>query len=537
VSEHSSFLRKIMYGCAIVVLLLPLSWLSQPATTKADAGGGAGGKLAQLRDDYKLSQANIGLIDPASETMKLATLGLRGVAANLLWEKAIEYKKKEDWTGLSATLEQITHLQPNFIAVWRFQAWNLSYNVSVEFDDYHNRYYWVIKGINFLKEGKAYNSEEPRLQWDIGWFIAQKIGRADEHKQYRRLFREDDDFNGSLPRSQRDNWLVGRTAFLDAQKMVDTKGIQIKGMSPLLFHDNPAKCMMNYAETLEDEGTHGEVAQNAWRKAGEEWDSYGARDLPTTYDLTIRLNDQELYERNAKAADEELEALAPGVKERLRKEKMKSLSKKERQAVELPEKDRSVEQAQLAQMCEDRIRPSANEIADHVKGADHAAALRIADAATNADFIAGVIDRYREVVNFKYWRLRCKAEQTADAVKARKLIFDGDRTFAAADLDGAVRQYDEGLQQWRKVLDAFPDLIAESAVVDDLMDVINHYRDILAQHNRQLPDDFVLQDVIDRDSANMNIGVPPKPKEKDQQPPGTPGSPTPEPEPVPKPKS
>jgi len=221
-SERTSFLRKVIYGCIIAVLLLPLAYLSQPATTESE-----GGVLARMRAEYKLTPAKLGEIDPASETIKLATLGLRGVAANLLWEKAIEYKKKEDWTGLSATLEQITHLQPNFIAVWRFQAWNLSYNVSVEFDDYRDRYFWVIKGINFLKEGKKYNAEDPRLMWDTGWFIAQKIGRADEHKQYRRLFREDDDFNGSLPRSQRDNWLVGRTEFIKAQQLVDGRGIPI----------------------------------------------------------------------------------------------------------------------------------------------------------------------------------------------------------------------------------------------------------------------------------------------------------------------
>ena len=44
-------------------------------------------------------------------------------------------------------------LQPNFVSVWVFQGWNLSYNVSVEFDDYHDRYRWVIKGIDFLKRG------------------------------------------------------------------------------------------------------------------------------------------------------------------------------------------------------------------------------------------------------------------------------------------------------------------------------------------------------------------------------------------------
>ena len=154
--------------------------------------------LAQLRTRYHLSQAQLGEIDPASVTIKLATLGLRGVAANILWEKATDYKMKKDWTNFGATLNQITKVQPNFVNVWINQAWNLSYNVSVEFDDYRERYRWVIKGFEFLKDGIKYNDRQPRLQWELGRMISQKIGKADEVKQYRRLFKEDDDFNAGV---------------------------------------------------------------------------------------------------------------------------------------------------------------------------------------------------------------------------------------------------------------------------------------------------------------------------------------------------
>ena len=132
----------------------------------------------KLREKYHLSQTQLGQIDPTSETIKLATLGLAGVAANILWAKATNYQKKKDWTNLSATLEQITKVQPHFIAVWRHQAWNLSYNVSAAFDDYHDKYHWVMRGIEFLREGVGYNENDARLRWDLGWFIGNKIGRA-----------------------------------------------------------------------------------------------------------------------------------------------------------------------------------------------------------------------------------------------------------------------------------------------------------------------------------------------------------------------
>ena len=103
----------------IAALLVPLSALSQPADSKSE-----GGKLARLRRDHDLSQADLGEIDPSSETIRLATLGLKPAAVALLWDRANHYKKVEDWTNLSATLEQMTKLQPNFYSVWDYQAHN-----------------------------------------------------------------------------------------------------------------------------------------------------------------------------------------------------------------------------------------------------------------------------------------------------------------------------------------------------------------------------------------------------------------------------
>ena len=200
-SERRSFYRKVAYGVAIAVLLFPLALLSSPASLNDE-----GGKLARLRNDpqHPLSQASLGEIDPASETMKMATLGLRGAAASVLWHKAHSFKKTEDWDNLGATLNQIAKLQPNYVSVWEYQAHNLSYNVSMEFDDYRQRYRWVKKGIEYLVDGTRYNRNHPkshsRLLWNVGWFCGHKIGIADEHRLYRRLFRDDDDFHDLLNR-------------------------------------------------------------------------------------------------------------------------------------------------------------------------------------------------------------------------------------------------------------------------------------------------------------------------------------------------
>ena len=99
-TERASFLRKIAYGVAIAILAVIMMWLSAPATTTRE-----GGKLAQLRKEYGLAQANLGNVDPASETIKLVTLGARNIAVNVLWHESNKAKMKEDWTKLAAALE------------------------------------------------------------------------------------------------------------------------------------------------------------------------------------------------------------------------------------------------------------------------------------------------------------------------------------------------------------------------------------------------------------------------------------------------
>ena len=92
-SRNRSFRRKIIYLIAIGLLLPVLYWLGHPeAQSTEDAKGSLGGKLAQIRSEQKLSQAQLGQIDPTSETIKLATFGLRPIAANLLWARANDYK-------------------------------------------------------------------------------------------------------------------------------------------------------------------------------------------------------------------------------------------------------------------------------------------------------------------------------------------------------------------------------------------------------------------------------------------------------------
>jgi hypothetical protein len=498
-NPRSTFVRKIGYLLAIVVLLVLLFWLGRPATDDAHgAQGTPGGKLAQLRQEYGLSQAQLGEVDPTSEAIKLATLGMRGVAANILWTKANEYKKKKDWTNLSATLNQITKLQPNFISVWKFQAWNLSYNVSAEFDDYRDRYAWVIKGIDFLKRGIRYNEYAPRLHWDVGWFTAQKIGRADERKQFRRLFKADDDYHGSRPVALRDNWLVGQEWFREAERIVDTGLGSMEGMSPLVFRSDAAMCQMNYAEALETDGTFGQVAKRAWMEAARQWNAYGAREIPSAYGVPIHLNDEERLEETLARKQEEFEAIAPEVREQIEAERRAALTEDQKEALEVPKQDRTPKQYDAARIAERTLAITYDDVVERLTGPKKAEAEELAEQLKEIEQRLTIIRRYRQIVNFEYWRLRAEVEQNDETLTARKLIYQGDRAFENGDLTTARDLYEKGLAAWRKVLDRFPALLDEGTTGEDLLLVIQRYQQILGQLDEKMPQPFILQDVIDQ---------------------------------------
>jgi hypothetical protein len=513
-TERRSFYRKVAYGLAIAVLLFPLALLSRPSTPpnpKTGSPGDQGGKLARLRNDpeHPLSQASLGEIDPASETMKLATLGLRGVAVNLLWEQANEYKKKEDWTNLTATLEQLAKLQPNFITFWKFQAWNLTYNVSVEFDDFRDRYSFVRRGIQFLKEGEKYNQNNPHLLWDLGWFIGQKIGRADEHVQYRRLFAKDDDFHpADLPLDQRDNWLVGKEYYKQGVNAVDNLGKSMGRKSPRIFYSSPAMSQMNYAEAIEEEGQF-DKARRAWIQAQEEWEEFGRLPIEHSTGVVLHLGEEEVLEERVEKMRKELDAISPGLRERMVAEKRAALAPEELAALDADPAKRTPQQAELVYLANRKIEVTDRELAERI-GKENPDMLK------HALLLAADIERehlrlrytinYKADSNYNYWYTRAKLEQSPNALAAREAMFNAARTFRQGDPFGARKLYEEGFAKWRLTFDEFPEIIEnDSSTGDDVIQYILKYRAVLDQMDEELGEEFPLWDVIERFDNEMKL--------------------------------
>jgi hypothetical protein len=503
--QNASFQRKVLYLGLIALLLIPLYVIGHPATSLKS---GRGGQLAQLRTDYDLSPAELGEIDPASESMKLATLGMKGVAANILLMKANHYKKTEEWEKLIAAVNQLVKLQPHFVKVWEYQSHNISYNVSVEHDDYKFRYGWVKKGIEFLTKGVRYNRHEPKMPWTVGWYTGQKIGRADEHKQFRRLFQDDKDFHATLSQyvpidtdargaDQRpDNWLTSRLWYENAYDIVETGRGRIRGKSPHIFYSDGPKALMNYANEIEVEGVLDEKAQYAWRRAGDEWYTYGDRIVPTSWGIRIRLNDKDAVDAEAQRFSDELDKLLPGLREEVRQEKIAALPKLEREAMNKDWTEIAGQmEAMRKQQAEAKTEVSYMDVAEASPTDVRARAFRLAKQAQAKETESTRIVAYRNNVNFNYWKARCAVEQLPKTVNARRHVFAAKEFMEDAELDSAKAEFELAWADWAETFNKHRELVNE-LTEDDLVEDIQAYMKLLGQLDEELPENFALQEVL-----------------------------------------
>ena len=514
-NQNNSLYRKVAYLAGIVALMLPLFWLGQPATR----GGGAesqGGKLEQLRREYGLGQAEIGDIDPASEAIRLATLGARGIATTMLWSKVNNDKMTEDWTAMGATLEQLAKLQPYFIKVWTYQAWNLTYNVSVELDDVKDRFFYVKRGIKYLLEGIVYNRDNPALLKDLGWFNGNKVGRADEHEIYRKLFKADDELHAPDVRSElRDNWLVSKDWYNQAVSAIDDKKKSLGQMNPTTFFSNPGKSQINYAEAIEQEGAFGERARLAWASGGRMWREYGNREMVSSIGVPIRLEDEEKWQAEERRLSDDLDALSPGLREQMVEEAKESLTPEEKRAKEKTE-ELDAKDYELISSADEKLVIMTEKLAARIARDQPELAAKVRRIASELEDVRKrirMIDSNSGVANYKYWRARCDLEQTPEALAAHQKCYEGKVAgILGPEPEKARALYEEAFDLWAKALAQFPELGPDSATGGDVMVYIEEYGKVLERldmslEDPELGDKFPLWDVIAQNDNDRSFAA------------------------------
>ncbi len=126
---------------------------------------------------------------PPEVALGIALGAFRGVFVNFLWIRANDLKQEGKFFELNQLAEAITRLQPRFPRVWVFHAWNMAYNISVSTQTRTERWYWVQKGIQLLRDkGIPANPNDMLLHKELAWIFLHKIGGVtDDANRYYKM--------------------------------------------------------------------------------------------------------------------------------------------------------------------------------------------------------------------------------------------------------------------------------------------------------------------------------------------------------------
>jgi hypothetical protein len=103
--------------------------------------------------------------------------GFRGLISNWLWMRASELQEDDKFFEAVQLSDWITQLEPHFSQVWVHEAWNMAFNISVKFKDSEDRWRWVRRGIELLRdEGLRYNPNDVLIHRELAWFFQFKMG-------------------------------------------------------------------------------------------------------------------------------------------------------------------------------------------------------------------------------------------------------------------------------------------------------------------------------------------------------------------------
>lgn len=143
-------------------------------------------------EDLELRDRDLGDAEVAGALAQVSLVGVRGFIVTGLWNKTITAQKRGEYHEMERSALLLTKVQPHFITPWVFQAWNISYNVSVETDKLGDQYYYIARGISLLAEGdrantrshrrgdKVYMVGSPDIRYQLGFYCQNKFSVSDK---------------------------------------------------------------------------------------------------------------------------------------------------------------------------------------------------------------------------------------------------------------------------------------------------------------------------------------------------------------------
>src|SRR3989454_10310057 len=133
------------------------------------------------RDRDQLGITRVEPLENAPPVLAFTTValgGFRGLISNALWIRANDLQDEDKFFEMAQLADWITKLEPHYVQVWLVQSWNMAYNISVKFKDFSDRWRWVRKGIELLRDdGLRYNPNETLIYRELAWFFQHKMGQ------------------------------------------------------------------------------------------------------------------------------------------------------------------------------------------------------------------------------------------------------------------------------------------------------------------------------------------------------------------------
>jgi hypothetical protein len=297
------------------------------------------------------------------------------------------------------------------------------------------------------------------------------------------------------------------------KKVVGKKQTAIRGKNPLVFHSDPPKAKINYADAIEEDGYLDEKALLAWRDAGRAWNKYGDRDLVSTTGIKMRLNDREVADREGKEAVKELEELLPGLRQEVSQKRKDNLPPEQAELITKDPSDLTKDDFDTLRKIGYMLQVSHTELAAEAPPEKREEAKRLARIASENEALVDIVDRYREIVNFEYWKSRCEAEQEDNTLEARKLIRKAKAAYDDADLIVARDIYEEAWVRWNDVFKKYP-LMIDDVEGEDVMEDVVDYKNLLAQLEESFPPEgFLLNDLLNEYAYEYEIELSPESNE------------------------
>ncbi len=140
----------------------------------------------QLTDTEPLENA-----PPVLAFTTVALGGFRGLLADYLWLRSTKMQEESNYFEMVQLANWIVKLQPRYTPSTAFLAWNMAYNISVTFTRFEDRWRWVKRGIELIRdEALERNPSDPALFQQLGWIYQHKMGQDldDANKFYKDEF-------------------------------------------------------------------------------------------------------------------------------------------------------------------------------------------------------------------------------------------------------------------------------------------------------------------------------------------------------------